>query len=60
MQIKRYQRWTREGLKWSKWFLWRGGNMEQWQLRNKQLNEYKVVSEEEWKKMKKIKNNLHN
>ena len=48
MKIKRYQCWNREGLSWSKWFQWNGTVQEKWQLKNKQKNEYKEVTEEEW------------
>ena len=53
MNIKRYEIFTREGKKWGKWFPWNGVIKEKWQLKNKLKNEYKEVSEEEWKKMDK-------
>ena len=43
----------REGLVWSDWFLWNGQKEEKWQIKNKQRNEYKEVTEEEWKKIEK-------
>lgn len=53
MKIKRYQIWTRDGLKWSAWFKWNGKIEEKWQIKNKQKNEYKNVTIEEWKKIEK-------
>lgn len=47
MKIKRYQIWTKNGLEWSKWFKWCGVVEEKWQIKNKQKNEYKEISEEE-------------
>ena len=58
MELKRYQRWTREGLVWSKWFPWKGGEAEKWQLHNKQLNEYKTVTTAEWKEIEKKQEEL--
>jgi len=53
MKIKRYQHWTREGLVWSQWFPWNGIIEEKWQMKNKQKNEYKEVSDCEWNKIRK-------
>lgn len=38
---KRYQRFTREGIEWSKWFIYRSTYLPKWQLKNKLLNEYR-------------------
>lgn len=48
MTIKRYQRWTKDGLSWSKWFPWVGSMEEKFQIKNKLSNEYKEVTEDEW------------
>lgn len=53
MFIKRYQKWARNGLEWTKWFPWAGGEAEEWQFKNKQLNEYKEVTESEWQRIQK-------
>lgn len=53
MKIKRYQIWTRDGLKWSAWFKWNGKIEEKWQMKNKQKNEYKDVTIEEFEKIEK-------
>lgn len=42
---KRYQIWTNNGLEWCKWFCY-SGSLEKWQLKGKQLNEYREVTED--------------
>lgn len=49
MRLKRYETWTKDGKMWSDWFEWDGLTDEKWQLKNKLKNEFKEVSEEEWK-----------
>lgn len=54
MRIKRYQIWTRNGLEWCNWFPDDDDCVtEKWQLKNKQKNEYREVTEEEWKEIEK-------
>lgn len=60
MRIKRYQIWSKDGLTWSDWFLFNGGDQEKWQLKNKQLNEYKEVTEEEWSNILKSQEDVKN
>lgn len=52
MRIKRYQIWTVNGLEWSDWFISTSSLEDKWQLKNKQLNEYRTVTDEEWKLIK--------
>lgn len=42
MKQKRYQYWSKEGVKWSKWFDY-DGPKEKFQLDKKLKNEYKEV-----------------
>ena len=48
LKIKRYQLFTRDGIVWSKWFVWNGTIEEKWQLKNKLKNEYKEITSDEW------------
>ncbi len=41
---KRYQIWTKDGLKWCRWFKYSGAK-EKWQIAGKQLNEYREISQ---------------
>lgn len=41
MKYKRYQFWSENGIKWTKWFKWNSTLNEKFQLKNKLLNEYK-------------------
>lgn len=34
---------TREGLKWTDWFIWKSDIRDPWQLKNRLRNEYKDV-----------------
>ena len=43
MTYKRYQYWTREGKKWTEWFVWTSDDRDPWQLKNRLRNEYKEV-----------------
>lgn len=43
-QQKRYQYWTKDGIKWSKWFDYNGPKYT-WQLQNKLKNEYRTIKE---------------
>lgn len=43
MIYKRYEYWSREGKKWTDWFVWLSDNRDPWQLKNKLKNEYKEV-----------------
>lgn len=38
---KRYQYWSRDGIKFTDWFPWDSDNRDPWQLKNKLRNEYK-------------------
>lgn len=53
MKIKRYQKFTRTGVGWSNWFPCDDNDDEKWQMKNHLLNEYKVVDNTEWEKIKK-------
>ena len=50
-KIKHYEYWTRNGKVFGKWFVWNGMIEEKWQFKNRLKNEYKEVSDEEWKKI---------
>lgn len=39
---KRYQKFTKNGIAWSKWFDWHGFEWK-WQLKGKLLNEYRTI-----------------
>lgn len=39
--LKRYQYYTKEGIKWTNWFHTQDTVKEKWQLKNKLRNEYK-------------------
>lgn len=39
MTYKRYQYWSRDGIRWTEWFKWTG-DRDPWQLKNKLRNEY--------------------
>lgn len=41
MVYKRYEYFSREGKKFTDWFLWDSDNRDPWQLKNKLKNEYK-------------------
>ena len=41
MVYKRYEYFSREGKKFTDWFLWDSANRDPWQLKNKLKNEYK-------------------
>lgn len=43
MKYKRFQYYSKEGIKWSNWFIWDSTLMDKWQLKDKLLNEYKEV-----------------
>ena len=43
---KRYQRFTKDGIVWTRWFeVQENAEREKWQLKNKLLNEYKESAE---------------
>ena len=44
MIYKRYQYYSKDGIKWSKWFPWDSTLRDKWQFKNKLLNEYKDES----------------
>jgi hypothetical protein len=53
--------WTRNGLEWNKWFPYDGPDDEKWQIKNKLKNEFKEVTEKEWKEIEKEQEeNKHN
>ena len=43
MTYKRYEYWSREGLKFTPWFKWDSDNRDHWQLKNRLRNEYKDI-----------------
>lgn len=49
MVEKRYQWLSNTGIRWTKWFPFKKGNstkgLEKWQVRNKLLNEYRIVKD---------------
>ena len=51
MVVKRFEYWTREGKVWTKWFPWKSDLRDKWQLNNRLKNEYKEVTEEEFKQL---------
>ena len=40
MTKKRYQYYSKDGIKWTKWFDWDSNLRDKWQLKNKLLNQY--------------------
>ena len=41
MVYKRYQYFSKDGIKWTNWFEWDSDLRDKWQFKNKLLNEYK-------------------
>ena len=39
--MKRYQYWSKEGIKWTEWFEYDSDYKPEWQIKNKLLNQYK-------------------
>lgn len=40
---KRYQHYTKDGIKWTEWFNHKGSSQEPWQLKGKLKNQYRTI-----------------